>query len=75
MRSEVNETRMDVGKARASCSSSIPDPSMHRISMMQVQLHTSFPHPLLMLHWTELVMTGQTLLVSLLLLWWKDAVR
>ena len=29
--------------------------------MMQVQLNTSFPHPLLIPHWTELVMTRETL--------------
>ena len=40
--------------------------------MMQVQLNTSFAHPLLILHWTELVMARETLKV----LWmWNDAVR
>ena len=29
--------------------------------MMQVQLNTSFPHPLLFPHWTELVIARETL--------------
>ena len=36
-------------------------PGLHRISMMQVQHHTSFPYSLLILHWTELVMVKETL--------------